>query len=406
MRAIFRACVLIGLTVAVCLQLQASAPPPPGGSDVSFVSPDRVARIPIEIRDAHIFFRGTLDDSLVWLTLDTGAYTHVVDDAFARGTGKTLVGEQRLFGAAGSTASARGRGLTIGLPGVRLESQSFTTTPLRFLEGSSGLHVKAILGYEVFSRFVVEVDYAGREMRLHDPERYRYRGRGASIPITLRENHPYVRGQIEMPGDVVADGEFVIDTGSGSSLMLDAQFAAGHDLPQRLDRKQEGRGQAVGGELRTVAGRLPGMRLGPFRVDGPITMFPNAEITAPGAAGNIGGRLLGRFRVIFDYARMRMILEPNARFHEREESDMGGVALLASGPDLDTVRVLRVRPGSPGDEAGVKPGDALERIDGRSASEIGLDSLRAMFRVERSYEVVLRRDDRAVPLTIRTRRSL
>lgn len=381
--------------------------PGPGAPPASAVRPDsEVARIPIEIRDAHIFFRGQLNDSSVVFTLDTGAYSNVIDDECARALGVPLIGQRRLFGAAGSTESARVEGLSVRLPGIRMEQQSFTTTPLQFLAGPSGVRVAAILGYEFFTRFVVEIDYRGREMRLHDPARYAYRGRGASLPITLRENHPYVRAQVTMPDGSRVDGEFVLDTGGGSTLLLAADFAARHGLPQSLAHRLESRGMAVGGELRTVAGRLPGLRLGPYQIHDPVVHFPTGEITAPGTAGNIGGGLLSRFVVTFDYRRLRMILEPTPRLAEREEYDMSGLALLAIGPDWSQVSVARVRARSAGDEAGVRAGDLLERIDGHLASEIGLDSLRTMFRVERSYRLVVRRDERTVPLTMRTRRQL
>jgi C-terminal processing protease CtpA/Prc len=137
-----------------------------------------------------------------------------------------------------------------------------------------------------------------------------------------------------------------------------------------------------------------------------VVIFPTAEITAPGTAGNIGGGLLRRFVVTFDYQRMRMTLEPNATFREKEEVVMSGLALSATGPEWSTVRIDRVRPNSPGDEAGIKPGDLLELIDDRPASTLGLDSLQTLFRREQSYDLVVRRDDRRVPVKIRTRRQL
>lgn len=382
------------------------ARPKEGPSGVRFESSDHVARIPIEIRESHIYFRGRLNDSSVVFSLDTGAPSNVIDEARVSALGVERIGSMRIFGANGSTESARVRGLTVELPGVRMENQSFRTTSLQFLSPPIGLRVDAILGYDVFTRFVVEIDYAGREMRLHDPARYRYQGKGARLPITLRENEPYVRGQVHLPNGAVADGEFVIDVGSGSTLLLAADFAAVHGLPESLPHKLQGRAEGVGGELRTAAGRLPGFQLGPFQVDEPIVQFPAAEISAPGTAGNVGGRLLRRFKVIFDYRQLLMILEPATGFATREEMDMSGLALLAAGPDWSEIRIARVRPHSAGDEAGAKPGDTLERVDGLLASAIGLESVRTMFRLEKSYDLVLRRDDRPVSVTLRTRRQL
>jgi len=374
---------------------------------MSEITEDHVARFPIELHDWHIFFRGRLGDSgLVWLTLDTGAERGVIDAEYARALGLEHGPASRLFGAAGSTESAPVRGLALTLPGVRMKNIELSTSPLHFLSAATGRRVVAILGYEFLSAFIVEVDYAGRELRLHDPARYAYRGTGGIIPFTFRYNVPFVRAQLEMPGGATVEGEYEIDTGSGSTLMLAGDFAAAHGLPGGLARKLEARARAVGGEMKIVAGRLPGVRLGRFRVEDPVVLFPAGSITEPGSAGNIGGGLLRRFRVIFDYPGRRMILEPGPGLEEREELDMSGIALAAGGADFDSIRVERVRSSSPGDEAGVKPGDLLERVNGRPAAAIGLDSLRTLFRKEAAYDLALRREGRALPAKLRTRPML
>jgi len=402
--------VLVALTATSVAAPPAPAQEPPpvvAISDIRFDSEDHVARFPIELHDWHIFFRGSLgDSSLVWLTLDTGAASGVIDAEYARARGLEHSEAQPLFGPAGSTASARVGGLSLTLPGVRMQNLALSTTPLQFLSAATGRRIVAILGYEFLSAFIVEIDYAGREMRLHDPAHYAYRGKGGIVPFTLRDNDPFVRAQLEMPGGGTLEGEFVIDTGSGSTVLLASDFAAAHGLPGGLAHKLEARARGVGGEMKIVAGRLPGVRLGRFRVEDPVVLFPAGQITEPGSAGNIGGGLLRRFRVIFDYPGRRMILEPQPGPAEREEFDMSGIALTARGAHLDSIRVERVRSNSPGDEAGVKPGDLLERVNGRAAPAIGLDSLRTLFRKETTCDLVLRREGRALPVKLKTRRLL
>lgn len=403
------------MALAAWLATSVVAPPAPAQqsaptgaiSNIRFDSEDHVARFPIELHDWHIFFRGSLgDSSLVWLTLDTGAAGGVIDAEYARARGLEHAEAQRLFGPAGSTESARVGGLSLTLPGVRMQNLALSTSPLQFLSAATGRRLVAILGYEFLSAFIVEIDYAGRELRLHDPARYAYRGKSGVIPFTLRDNDPFVRAQLEMPGGATVEGEFLIDTGSGSTVLLASDFAAAHGLPGSLAHKLEARARGVGGEMKIVAGRLPGVRVGRFRVEDPVVLFPTGQITERGSAGNIGGGLLRHFRVIFDYPGRRMILEPRPGPAEREEFDMSGIALTARGADLDSIRVERVRSNSAGDEAGVKPGDLLERVNGRPAAAIGLDSLRTLFRKESAYDLALRREGRAVQVRLKTRRML
>jgi C-terminal processing protease CtpA/Prc len=138
-----------------------------------------------------------------------------------------------------------------------------------------------------------------------------------------------------------------------------------------------------------------------FRSPGPGT------ISAPGTLGNIGGGILRRFRVIFDYPRSRMILEPNTRFGEPFDYDMSGLGLRAAGAAFDRVIVARVLDASPAVDAGVREGDELARVDGTRAIEIGLDSLRATFRKEgEEHRLELIRAGEKLEVTLKTRRII
>jgi C-terminal processing protease CtpA/Prc len=86
--------------------------------------------------------------------------------------------------------------------------------------------------------------------------------------------------------------------------------------------------------------------------------------------------------VIFDYAHKRMILEPNAHFADRFDSDMSGIRLRAEGADLKQLRVLRLVQNSPAIEAGLREGDLISAIDGRPAAELSLAEISQMFKQE------------------------
>ena len=77
----------------------------------------------------------------------------------------------------------------------------------------------------------------------------------------------------------------------------------------------QGRGHGVGGESQSEVARLERLELGGFRLEQPIAALRTSSvgrIAAEGAIGNLGGEILHRFTVTFDYPRKRMILEPNA----------------------------------------------------------------------------------------------
>jgi membrane-associated protease RseP (regulator of RpoE activity) len=169
----------------------------------------------------------------------------------------------------------------------------------------------------------------------------------------------------------------------------------------------QGRARGVGGETPLVVGRVSALQLGQFTITNPITLFPAGEIVAPGKAGNIGGNILRRFRVIFDYLRHRLILEPNEHFSEVEEYDMSGASLSLLGLADQAIKVTRIIENSPAAEVGLKPEDILLTIDGRPTAEIGLSRIREMFKQEgREYQLNIKRGAEMLQLRLKLRKLI
>jgi hypothetical protein len=255
--------------------------------------------------------------------------------------------------------------------------------------------------------FVVEIDYAAKYINLFDPRSYRYRGSGEIIPITLHNNQPYLRAKLVLPSRAPIESQYVVDTGSSRSLMLAKVFAAAQNVLASVGKTVQGRARGVGGETPLVIGRVSALKLGRFTITNPITLFPDGEIVAPGNAGNIGGNILRRFRVIFDYSRQRLILEPNEHFSAAEEYDMSGASLSLVGSADQAIKVTRIIENSPAAEIGLKPEDILLAIDGRPTAEIGLRKIREMFKEEgRKYQLNIKRGEEMLQLRLKLRKLI
>lgn len=162
----------------------------------------------------------------------------------------------------------------------------------------------------------------------------------------------------------------------------------------------------MGGPIQIAFGRLKSLHLGRFVINNPLTGFVKVgEIADAGKAGNIGGKCLRRFRIIFDYSHQRMILEPNANFPAPDEFDMSGAAIVADGPDLSVIKVLRVRPNSPATEAGLRPLDLIDAVDGKAVRELA--RIKQLFRQEgREYLLRIRRGEQTLQIKIKLRRII
>jgi len=91
--------------------------------------------------------------------LDTGSTRTIVDRALATSLGLKTSGSSSLQGAgAGRVPIEFIHDVSVTLPGIESAGYELSTADLQPLEASLGVRVDGILGYEVFSRFVVTVD--------------------------------------------------------------------------------------------------------------------------------------------------------------------------------------------------------------------------------------------------------
>ncbi len=385
------------------------ARPADGPADHGIRAGATTVRIPMRYDGQHVMVEGRINDSeLVWLMLDTGASGSVLDLEFARSLRLALAGQPTVTGVGGSVQASYAAGLRLTLRDAELRNQTFTVTPLNMLPSVMGRPVVGILGFDLFSRFVVELDYEAREVLLHASRSYEYRGPGAVIPLSLHTNQPYVRASIRVAGRTL-DGDYVIDLGSGNTVMLAADYADEHRIRTSISRTIEFPAASVGGPFQVAVGRLEELQLGSFRVSRPLVLFPSGLVTAPGRAGNIGGKVLSRFRVIFDYARERMILEPTTRLSESDEFDMSGLRFTAATATRSAVGVSisAVLRDSPAAEAGVRAGDLLLAVDGVTARDMSLTELRELFRqLDREFSLEVQTGSTRRTVRIRLRRLI
>src|SRR4029077_7601960 len=125
------------------------------------------------------------------------------------------------------------------------------------------------------------------------------------------------------------EGRFVIDTGSSAAIILSPETTGRESLATAFRCTLGSVGRGVGGELRNQVGRAESFTLGGLEFAKPIVVMPEnaAHISAPGSIGNIGGQILARCRVTFDYPRMTVRFERGPEFDKPFEADMSGAAM-------------------------------------------------------------------------------
>lgn len=122
---------------------------------------DGHARIPFDIRNQHVWLRGRVNGSdSVWIVLDSGAASSVLDDALARSLSLRVSGEHEARGAGGTQRSHTVENVTIELAGLSLHRRNMDSIDLGALGAlQGGRPMQAILGYELFQSCVVRFNY-------------------------------------------------------------------------------------------------------------------------------------------------------------------------------------------------------------------------------------------------------
>ena len=369
----------------------------------------KVSQFPFELNGNMIFLPVRVNGSSpLSFGLDTGAYLSVINTPVAEQLKLKMGGRAVGFGAGGQVPSLQLSDVTLDINGATLKDLDLSAIALGAIENSLGRPMDGILGAEFFKRYVVELDYEKKEMTLYEPGDFVYSGPGEILPLTFYHNHPYVRAKVSLPGLKPVEGEFVIDAGSNFPVILLPSFIERNNLRKSLPSTITTFGRGVGGEVRMPIGRANMLELGRLKLEHLVTAFPvNGWFGEQGKAGNIGSAVLRRFRVIFDYSRDRMILEPNKFFSDPFEHDMSGLSLIAEGPAFEVVRINRVLVQSPAEEAGIKQNDEIVAVNGRPAAEFKLVALREMLRQPgKQFSLQIRRGTEILTVEFKTRRLI
>ena len=244
----------------------------------------------------------------------------------------------------------------------------------------TGRHIYGDLGYSILKYFVVEFDYERGYLTLYDPKKYEYSGDGAAFPASLEMGYdPRIEGKLLIAGDVEIPVRFTLDTGAGGTV-VSAPIVKAHNLLKLVTPKVPNAGKpktdGVNGLVfETTTARIDAIKLGNLVIDHPLVAL-STDTDGPFAMEdigvNLGGNVLRRFKVIVDYSRNRVILEPNGRFHDPFPSDASGLVLEAGGPQFKRVLVRGIVQGSAADKAGLKEGDVITAIDGESTDKYAL----------------------------------
>ena len=273
-------------------------------------SPAATNAVPFDFVSGRILLTARVNDSRpATVMLDTGYSVSMLSRELTESLELKRTGQITIVGIAGEESADQFEGVTFSLGGALYKPRRVAALPASYQR-----HWRkrdGVLGAGFFRRFVVEIDPKAKKVLLHEPESFRYSGLGQIVPFKFQQATPIVEGAIILPDRAPVEGRFEIDTGCDGGLCLGSDFVEANHLVESSGKTESSGRQGLGGDTRTKIGRLPKFRLGSQTIEKPLTnFFLEGSPVDAGLAGHIGLEVLRRFKVVFDYTRERMILEP------------------------------------------------------------------------------------------------
>jgi len=355
-------------------------------ADFSIAGGAKETTFPFQLVNNHIYADVKINGQGPYTFIfDTGGL-NLVTPPLAKTLGLKVEGSMDARGGGTGTMSA---GMTkvarIDLGQATITDQAFMSLPLDSMENTEGMKMPGMIGFETFRRFVTRIDYGNKTITLIDPRKFDPNDAGTAVPIAFDGNDIEIEGSYEgIPG------KFVIDTGARQTLMLNSPFVAKNNLHNASVKGNEGvTGWGVGGPTTAFVTHGGLLKIGSVDVKGPLVLLTtdkggsNAEDTL---AGNIGGGILKRFVVTFDYEHNVMYLKPVAgTVADLDTFDRAGMWF---NKDAEGFKVVDVTAKTPAAEAGLAKDDIITAVDGRPATSIALPDMRMRLRDEPPGTVV------------------
>jgi hypothetical protein len=246
------------------------------------------------------------------------------------------------------------------LPGITIDSLNFHINDYSILTAVYGERIDGIVGYSVFSRYIIKVDYDSSRIEFWSKGSLKY-PRGGFLLRPIINTIPVQQARVK-DGETI-NARFLYDMGAGLNMMLSTDFLKDSALLGKKRKLYAKEAEGLGGKIDMQMTVVKEIKLGPYKFRNvPVYVFEDTyNITSyPYLSGLIGNDLLRRFNVIINYPNRDIYLLPNTHFREQFDYSYSGLELYY----IDgKILIGDVAKNSPAEKVGLIEGDVVVAVN-------------------------------------------
>jgi len=290
------------------------------------------------------------------------------------------------------------------------------------LSSHIGIPVNGIIGSPFFKNNLLEINYEKRKVIFYQDSRRnskRIERRYKKVPITIEKSKPYLNANVVIDSSRFA-AKLLVDVGNSDAIWLFQNVSNKIHVPTINFDDYLGKG--FSGDVEGKRARIAEFFISDFKFFKPIIAFPDSSsikhvTMVPDRVGSVGGEILRRFSVIFDYPNEFLYLRKNRHYAAPFVYNKSGIEIRHSGVQwiqetvqlqafpikvdhLDTSRersatnlkykfqlkpifeIANIRKNSPAENSGLQKGDVIISINRNPAYKYSLQQINSLLRSE------------------------
>ena len=313
-----------------------------------------------------------------------------------------------------------------------------------------GIPVNGIIGYHFFKSHPIEIDYERKKIIVYSADNKKLSKKlmhnFKKDSIAIEENKPYYVSNVTTT-TLSYPSKMLLDTGNSDALWLFLNKPTQLQLPPKTIQDFLGRG--FSGNVYGQRARIPSFTFGSTTFENGIGTFPDSTSIkslnfVKDRAGSIGGEILSRFQIVFDYPNGKLYSKPNSKCNEPFNYNMSGIEVQHDGLEWvketyednqskgqtfyngytsdirvqdnlkikfelkPVFRIYNVRADSPAAQAGLSAKDKIIAINKQKAHTLSIEKINEILKSEegKTIEIVIERSSKVYTFKFQLKKIL